>query len=167
MIPLGDGRPLYTPSCQIPSGSSTSPKELNCLAPLGEGRLLHTPSCQISPGSDMCCKGLNGLIFLGEGRPLYTPNCKKCTTSPKGLNGLIPLGEERPLYTPSCQISPVSDISCILIQDGLLFIGKQMRRCLIMQVLVNSISLITPFIELSALSLIWREMEPRARDKIQ
>ena len=41
--------------------------------------------------------------------------------------------------------------SCILIRGGLLLLRGQMRRCLIMQVLANSISLITPFIELSAL----------------
>ena len=56
-------------------------------------------------------------------------------------------------------------ISKILLTTSCIFIGGQMRRCLIMQVLVNSISLITPFIELSA--LICREMEPRGKDKIQ
>ena len=56
------------------------------------------------------------------------------------------------------------NIFCILVKDGFA-IGEQMRRCFTMQVLVNSISLITSFIELSA--LIWREMEPRGKDKIQ
>ena len=61
---------LYTPNCKK---CTTSPKGLNGLIPLGEGRPLYTPSCQISPGSDTSPKELNALIPLGEGRSLQSP----------------------------------------------------------------------------------------------